>query len=120
MDRRSVLKLVATLSAGSLVAPQLWAQGVEPKSIKGLDEVGLDALRDLARAYESFDEGDTAGVEQMVERLRGTDLSDGRLIQDLQQEMRDDFQSGRLAVLHGWHVSRTEARVLAAAAKLLA
>ena len=119
MDRRALFKLLASLSASSILAPQLWAQESISSRLEGLEEVELDALTDLARAYASFDESDTHGVQQMTERLRGVNLTDVDLAGQIRQEMREDFQSGRLAILHGWHVSRTEARVLAAAAKLL-
>lgn len=120
MNRRSVLKLIAVVSAGSALAPQLLGQEAKLESFEGLGDVELDALEELAETYASFDAQDAAGVEQMVERLRGADLADEEFVSAVRKEMRDDFESGRIAILHGWRVSRTEARVLAAAAELLA
>ena len=116
LDRRTVLKLVAALSLSPGAAP-LFA-GQEADVLDGLGEVEAAAIRDLAKAYAE-DQDDASGVREMAERLRGTSFADDELIAALREEMRADYEAGRLASLYGWQVSRTEGRVVSAAAELL-
>lgn len=119
IDRRALLEMLAVLSVGSTWAGLLAAQNDSAPVLRGLAPVEEDAIRDLAKAYAAFDESDSPGIDQMVERLRVADLRDDSLVEALRREMLDDFGSGRTTSLYGWRVSRTEARVLAAAARLL-
>ena len=118
LDRRELLKLLATLSVGASSAGLLIAQETGAAVLEGLGEVEVEAIRDLAKAYESGSD-DRSGVGAMVERLEGTDFTDNQLVLELRQEMRSDFAAGRTASLYGWVVSRTEARALAAISRLL-
>ena len=122
LDRRTLLKLLAALSvtassSGALTAQQTAESGAGV--LGGLGEVKDDAIRDLAKAYVS-NHDDPSGVDAMVERLRGTDFTNDELVLQLRQEMHSDFDAGQTVTLHGWIVSRTEARVVAAVARLLA
>ena len=117
LDRRELLKLFATLSVGASSAG-LFAQETGAGVLEGLGEVGVGAIRDLAKAYESGSD-DRSGVGAMVARLEGADFTNDQLVLELRQEMRSDFAAGRTASLYGWIVSRTEARVLAAISRLL-
>ncbi len=120
VDRRAVLKLLAAVTMGTALAPLVQSQELAPEGLKGLSDVDLSALQDLARAYSNSDENDPEAVENMIERLRGANLVAPEVARALREEMKADFESGHLASLYGWQVSRTEAHVLAAAATLLA
>jgi len=82
-------------------------------------DVEIAALKDLAKAYEAFDAEDAVAIDAMSGRLRGSGLRSDEVVEGLRQEMRDDYAAGRTVNLYGWMISRTEARVLAAAARLL-
>ncbi len=116
IGRRQVLQLLATLSA-SAASGVLWGQETATPTALGV-ELDPTAVRDLAKAYADAS-SDTDGVRAMVERLRGQNLTERAVAEELRREMQADYDAGRTARLHGWIVSRTEARVLAAAAELL-
>ena len=123
VDRRTLLAWVAALTAGGAIPGLLNSQSaVATAFVDGLEDVELEALRNLSEAYiDNY--GDEDGVEQMVAKLRAADLSEESLLEELKTAMREDFlggtEDGAVVRLYGWFVSRTEARVVAAAARLV-
>ena len=117
LDRRTLLKWLATLSFG-LAAPALLAQEAADNPLAGLDGASLKAVQDLGKRYETDNPSDREGIDRMAETLRKTNLSDDALVAELREQMRADYAAERAANLYGWFISRTEARVLAAIARL--
>lgn len=119
LDRRRLFKLIAAATLSSAAQPLLGLQETAvAEGLPGLPGVEAKALLDLAKAYGEL--GEDQELAAMVRRLEARSLEDDDLVAELRQEMRDDFAEGRVVELYGWHLSRTEGRLFAAASRLLA
>ncbi len=117
LDRRTLLRWLIALSAGAGSSIVL-AREDSSRVLEGL-EADVDALKDLGKKYEAAHEEDRAGIDHMADLLSNVDFTDEGFIERLRQDMHEDFASLRTANLYGWFVSRTEARVFAAIARLV-
>ena len=118
LDRRTLLKWLIALSAGASSARVLAREGTS-SVLKGMGEADVDAFKDLGRKYEAEYAEDRAGIDLMTDLLSDADFTDEGLIERLRREMHEDYELQQTADLYGWFVSRTEARVLAAIARVV-
>ncbi|MEM1250529.1 MAG: hypothetical protein AAGK22_29460 [Acidobacteriota bacterium] len=118
LDRRALLRLLGAAAITWSASPS-WAgqQTAGAEALPGVPGAEDKALEDLAKAYERL--GEDPELPHMIERLRARTLEHDTLAEELRREMKADFAEDRIVALHGWYVSRTEGRLLAAAHHLL-
>ena len=96
VERRRVLQILCALGVAGLRAPRAPAATQTSALLAGID---VNALQELGKAYRQLEPGVAA-------------FRDVPSLTQLRRLMRVDFENGNIVVLSGWHLSRTEGRLL--------
>ena len=116
MTRREALLLLAAAggSLRHLLPAELRAEDVTDRFARALD---AEAVRELGRRYLALApaEASPAALRAALAAGRRPGERDAAFVARM---VREDFAAGRVVELRGWHLSRTEGRILAAVSLL--
>jgi hypothetical protein len=110
LDRRQFLSAAAAGAAITLVGPRRADHDADAERDLAHPELlvalGPETVREIGHAYRALvpEESDPATLEEALRaQLRAARWSN-------EDSVREDFESGRVIVVHDWVLSRTEAR----------
>ena len=116
INRRKMLKSLLAITAASgfsMLSTCQYSHLSTP--LEGLDS---DAVQVIGRFYlNQFPQDHEVWAVKKI--MSDISQSNEQMIKLLQQLMRSDFENNQTVNLFGWNVSRTEARVFAAAADMM-
>jgi hypothetical protein len=115
IERRRVLRLLCATGLVSVAASAESSTSHASSLMEGVDDATVHAL---AAEYRRPG-GDEGGIAEVRSLLGDVRASEDRVVTRLRERMKEDFGQGRVVVLSGWVVSRTEGRIWVAASDLL-
>lgn len=112
MDRRKTLKLISALCL--LPGFTVLSSCQKPYGNPPLDGLDSETIKKYGQTYLIRYPNDE-GINEIMVLMNDKNQAEFELIKQLQQRVKNDFENEEITNLFGWNISKTEARVFAAA-----
>ena len=115
LDRRSFLRLSASVVAGGLVLSGCEGEHAEVDALDRpllLEMLGPDRVRSLGSRYIAMvpSENSAQALRAAIAQRRSSPLHVAWARTSIEDAVREDFADGRTVIVDGWILSLTEAR----------